>query len=103
MSVTHVLDDNDRWRVIVEVDRRTRMMVALIPKQCTAADVVLFTDNVLSAMRRKLLEEARRENERGKAEGKSKGEVPGPDAPGQGKEEGEQAPGGEKGGGDPST
>lgn len=101
-GVTHVLDDNDRWRVIVEVDRRTRMMVALIPKQCTAADVVLFTDNVLTAMRRKLLEEARRENERGKAEGKSEGKVSGPDEAGAPPKEEDPKGGGPKGGGDPT-
>lgn len=53
--VNTVVDEDDRWKVLVEVSpRRRRLFVALIPKDATAADLDIFLAQVRATVRRKL-------------------------------------------------
>jgi hypothetical protein len=96
VSTAHIIDEGDRWRVIHEENRRRRIFVALIPNDATAADIFNFTATVGRLAGRRIEE---RDLKHGKAEGASKGEVPGADAAGEAEEktdpEGRSPEGGE--------
>lgn len=100
MSLGHIIDEGDRWRIIHEVSRRRRVFVALIPKDATHDEMEAFTDTVSRLARRRIAEERAKH---GEAQGQGEGEVPRADAAGAPEKKEDPQGGGPQGGPDPQT
>ena len=100
-TVTHLIDEEKHFRVVVELRRRQIAIEARIPKDATADEITIFAAQVSTSMRRKLAElAARKERQHGQVEGASEGKVPGADATGAPEKEEDPKGGGPQGGTD---